>query len=79
MLGMKKRVVAGSLWFVAVIAMYELAWSVLGVPRPVGPILAFVIAALVVADPGHLLWPTPAPRQRRSVGVTFGESIQVAE
>jgi hypothetical protein len=64
MRGMKKRLTAGTLWFVAILAMYELAWSLLGIPRPVGPIIAFVVSALVVADPAHLFW--PAPTQTRN-------------
>jgi hypothetical protein len=73
---MKKRLVAGSLWFLAILAMYELAWSLAGVPRQVGPMLAFVVSALVVADPANLFWParstihTRTPRLLRSESTT---------
>jgi hypothetical protein len=63
---MKKRLTAGSLWFVAIWFGYEILWSVIGVPRLVGPMLAFAVAGLVVADPAGLFWPAPV----RARGVT---------
>ncbi len=56
---MKKRLTAGSLWFIAIWFGYEILWSLMGVPRMVGPMLAFVVSSLVVADPGGLFWPAP--------------------
>jgi hypothetical protein len=58
--GMKKRLTSGSLWFLAIWFGYEILWSVMGVPRMLGPMLAFVVASLVVADPAGLFWPAPA-------------------
>ena len=54
---MKKRLASGSLWFIAIWFGYEILWSVVGVPRMVGPMLAFAVASLVVADPAGLFWP----------------------
>ena len=79
MRGMKKRLMAGSLWFVAILAMYELAWSLLGIPRPVGPILAFVISALVVADPANLFWPASAPARSQAPARIFGEIVSASD
>ena len=53
---MNKRVLAAGLWFAAAWFGYEILWSVTGVPRPIGPILAASIAALVVVDPFHRFW-----------------------
>jgi hypothetical protein len=64
--GMKKRLTAGSLWFLAIWFGYEILWSVMGVPRMVGPMLAFVVASLVVADPAGLFWPAPARTATRA-------------
>jgi hypothetical protein len=63
---MKKRLTSGSLWFIAIWFGYEILWSVLGVPRMVGPMLAFVVASLVVADPAGLFWPAPARSAARA-------------
>ena len=64
---MRKRVLAGSLWFSAMLLAWEIAWSLLGVPRAVGPILAVVVSALVVLDPAGLFFePLPGRSQRAS-------------
>lgn len=81
---MGKRLLAGPLWYVAVLAAYELAWVVLSVPRQLGPVFAISISALVVLDPAGLLWPAPAsPRQSRAgitaVGRRAPRSIPVAD
>ena len=64
---MEKRVIATALWFLAILFMYELAWSLFGVPRVIGPVLAGAAAAFVAFDPVHLFWPvregSPTPRQ----------------
>ena len=74
MRSMKKRVVAGSLWFLAILALYELAWSLAGVPRQVGPVLAFVVSALVVADPANLFWPARPKVHTRTQRLLRAES-----
>lgn len=53
---MNKRALAAGLWFAAAWFGYEILWSVTGAPRPIGPILAAGIAALVVVDPFHRFW-----------------------
>jgi len=61
---MFKRLLAGPLWFLATLTAYSLVAAMLGAPAQVGPIIAFVVAALVVLDPGDLIWP---PVERPSV------------
>ena len=62
---MRVRLVAGSLWFVATLLLWELGWSAFDLPRVVGPVLASVIALFVVLDPTHRIWKrTPALRRR---------------
>lgn len=56
---MKKRTVAGLLWFFAIWAAYEVIWSVAGVPRPIGPILGLLAAGAVVIDPTGRFWGRP--------------------
>ena len=53
---MWKRALAGLLWFGAVWFGYEIAWSLVGVPRLIGPVVAFAIASVVVMDPGRRVW-----------------------
>lgn len=67
MLGMRKRLIVAGLSFIAVLAAYELASVVLGAPRVVGPILATVLSALVVLDPGDLLRASATPSKARRV------------
>ena len=57
-----KRFVAGLLWFLAFSLMYELLWSLTGVPRMVGPILGLIVAATVWLDPMHWFWPARPSR-----------------
>ena len=54
---MPKRAVAGVLWFASVWFGYEIVWSLTGIPRLAGPIIAFAIAAFVTVDPKALFWP----------------------
>lgn len=53
---MGRRLLAAGLWFTAVLCFYELAWSLVGAPRPVGPLVAAGVAIFVGADPLHLIW-----------------------
>ena len=50
---MTKRIVASCLWAFAIYSGGELAWGLLGVPRPIGPILAVLVAGFVLFDPTH--------------------------
>jgi hypothetical protein len=49
------------LWFAAVWFGYEVLWSVTGVPRLIGPVVAFAVAAIVTLDPIQLFWPEETP------------------
>jgi hypothetical protein len=61
---MSKRAVAAVLWFAASWVAYELLWSVSGVPRMIGPIVAAGVSAFVALDPQRLFWPAPGPANR---------------
>ncbi len=54
---MPKRALAAVLWFAAVWVGYEIVWSLTGVPRLVGPIIAFAVSATVALDPMAVFWP----------------------
>jgi hypothetical protein len=47
---MSKRAAIALLWFIAVWVGYEVLWSVTGVPRGVGPIIAAAVAATVTVS-----------------------------
>ena len=54
---MSKRAAAALLWFAAIWVGYEILWSVGGVPRPIGPIVAAAVAGFVSLDPLGMFWP----------------------
>jgi hypothetical protein len=56
---MTKRMAATFLWYAMVWVGYEIAWSVAGVPRIFGPILAASVAVFVTVDPFQRFWPRP--------------------
>ena len=61
---MRKRLLAGPLWFLATLYAWEMLTLALpGLPSAVGPVLAIVLASLVVLDPADLLWKQPAAAQ----------------
>jgi len=60
---MNKRSVATFLWALTTWCFYELAWSLTGVPRVLGPILAIGIGALIYTDPLHMLWGAKSARR----------------
>ncbi len=62
---MHKRPIAAVLWFAAVWFTYEVIWSVTGVPRAVGPILATAAAAMIAVDPTGWFWSRTARRETR--------------
>ena len=66
---MSKRVVAALLWFGVTWFGYEIVWSLTGVPRAMGPVVATAIAAFVAIDPMTLFWPRPTPSSRPSPAV----------
>jgi hypothetical protein len=63
---MQKRAVAAVLWFAAVWATYEVVWSLTGLPRMLGPVLAAAIAAVVTVDPSGWFWSRSASRSART-------------
>jgi hypothetical protein len=54
---MLKRVAAAFLWYALVWVGYEIASSVVGLPRLIGPVLSAAVAMIVVVDPLNLFWP----------------------
>jgi hypothetical protein len=56
---MQKRALAAALWFAAVWFTYEVVWSLTGLPRVLGPVLAATIAAVVTVDPTGWFWRRP--------------------
>jgi hypothetical protein len=62
-----KRLIAGPLWFLAFWLMYELLWSLTGVPRLMGPVIGLVVALTVWIDPIHLFWPVRSNRLAASM------------
>ena len=57
-----KRLIAGPLWFISFAMMYELLWSVTGLPREVGPVIARAVGLTVWIDPMHWFWPVAPGR-----------------
>jgi hypothetical protein len=64
---MQKRAVAAALWFAAVWFTYEVVWSLTGLPRAIGPILAAAFGAMVALDPTGWFWNRAARHRARSV------------
>jgi len=56
---MAKRMAAAFLWYAMVWVGYEVVWSIVGIPRMIGPILAASVAITVALDPLHRFWPRP--------------------
>lgn len=69
---MSKRAVAAVLWFAAVWVGYEIVWSLTGVPRMIGPIVAATVSAFVTIDPRGLFWPEATPS--RATPPTLGST-----
>ena len=53
---MSKRALAAVLWFAAAWVGYEIVSSVTELPRLLGPVVAFGVAALVTLDPFGTFW-----------------------
>ena len=66
---MTKRAAAALAWYAAIWVGYEIVWSLTGIPRAFGPILASAVAGFVAVDPAGLFWPkvAKAPRSVNSV------------
>jgi hypothetical protein len=65
---MSKRVAIALLWFTAFWVGYEVLWSVTGVPRVIGPIVAAAIAGFVAVDPRGLFIARPASHGTGMIG-----------
>ena len=60
---MSKRFVAALLWFGAIWFGYEILWSMMDVPRALGPIVAAAVSTFVTVDPGRLIWHSTPERR----------------
>ena len=54
---MARRMAAAFLWYAMVWVGYEIAWSIAGIPRMIGPVVAAAVAVFVTVDPFHRFWP----------------------
>jgi len=72
---MSRRAVAALLWFAAVWFGYEVLWSVTGVPRLIGPVVAFVVAALVTIDPAGAFWSEAADPEQPSATIEVEQTL----
>jgi hypothetical protein len=61
---MLKRVAAAVLWFYAVASVWNGLAMASGWPAAAGFLLGALVAIVVVADPLHILAPSPASRPR---------------
>lgn len=61
---MTKRLIVAFLWFSAAWFGYEVVWSLAGVTRLAGPVVASAVATFVAVDPMTLFW----PRSSEAVG-----------
>jgi hypothetical protein len=59
---MKKRVLAGLLWFYATWYAWGLIASTLGVTEMLGPVLGLIAAALFAGDPLGRIWSSTGDR-----------------
>lgn len=69
MRAMTKRSASALLWFAAMWVGYEIAWSLFGVPRIAGPIIAGTVSAFVALDPLGLFWPRVTDNESPAQGV----------
>jgi len=70
---MSKRTVVALAWFAAMWVGYEVLWSLTGVPRALGPVVAAAMSAFVTVDPGRHFW----PRSVSSAGAATGRTSRV--
>ena len=66
---MTRRALGALLWFMTIWFGWDIVWSVTGVPREIGPVLAAIAAAFVAIDPTGKVWrrvtPSILPKQAR--------------
>jgi hypothetical protein len=75
---MAKRMVAAFLWYAMVWVGYEIAWSIAGIPRIIGPILAASVAMFVTVDPLHRFWPRAEHGPSRKQSSLLGPDVTAA-
>ena len=57
---MVKRTACSVAWLIAIAWGFNLANLVLGLPPLIGVLLGTAVAAVVLIDPTHRIWPAPA-------------------
>jgi hypothetical protein len=69
---MKRRTLAGLLWFFVTWYGWSFVAAAVGVPELLGPVLGIIAAALVVGDPFDRIWHSREARAvpERSVAAT---------
>lgn len=67
---MSRRVAIAFLWFAAIAVGYEVVWSLTGVPRSVGPIIATAVAAAITIDSPGLFAAGTAARTGDAIAPT---------
>ena len=72
---MTKRLAAAYLWYAVIWFGYEIAWTVTGVPRIVGPVLAASVAVFVTIDPFHWFWSRPESSPSRQRRTDLGQDV----
>ena len=75
---MLKRGAASFLWSAAAWMSYEILWSIAGLPRMLGPVIAASVAMIVVVDPLHLFGPRPGVPLRGRATRSFMPSTLAA-
>lgn len=64
---MKKRVLAGLLWFYTIWYAWSMIASTLGVSEMLGPVLGLIAAALFAGDPLGRIWSSTGDRPTATV------------
>ena len=67
---MTRRAVTAVIWFAVIAVGHEVLWSLTGVPRSVGPIIATAVAAAITIDSPGLFAAGTAARTGDAVGPT---------
>jgi len=72
---MKKRVLAGLLWFYAMWYAGAMVAQVFGLSPALGPILGFASAAIIAGDPRHLIWSRTSTMSAPAAPAVSAQSI----
>jgi hypothetical protein len=71
---MKKRVLAGVLWFYVTWTAWSFLAAFLGLPGILGPIFGAVVAVLIVRDPLDRIWVVGSETRRPAMPTTAPHS-----